>query len=50
MSLAWLGVIGTILTVVGFGSAILIYTKVKENEEKKKKADEELKKVRGNLF
>jgi len=50
MSLAWLGVFGTILTVMGFGCAILIYTKIKENEEKKKKADEELKKVRGNLF
>jgi|TARA_B100001123_G_C14913507_1_gene868788 preprotein translocase subunit SecF len=50
MSLIWLGVIGSILTVVGFGSAIFLYTRIKENEEKKKEDEEKIKKVRGDLL
>ena len=41
-----LGIGGTCLTVIGFGLAMWLYTKNKDNEEKKK-AEEERKKIFG---
>ena len=40
-----LGIGGTCLTVIGFGLAMWLYTKNKDNEEKKKKQQETFKKV-----
>ena len=43
-----LGIIGTCLTVVGWGLAMWIYTKNQKENEKEKKADEERKKLFGD--
>ena len=40
-----LGIGGTCLTVIGFGLAMWLYTKNKDNEEKKKKQQETFKKL-----
>jgi len=43
-----LGIIGTCLTVVGWGFAMWIYTKNQEEDEEKKKQEKERKKIFGN--
>ncbi len=43
-----LGIIGTCLTVVGWGFAMWIYTKRQKENEEKKKQEKERKKIFGN--
>ena len=42
-----MGIGCTILTVLGFGLAIFLYTRIKERNEEEEKAEKEFKKIKG---